>query len=243
MAKKLFLLTILSIIRIGNLEMVVLWWPLGSLFICSNQLTSPKDLEVITVNICYRKPISLCTVYSPPNSSVEYQLNLIEYVHSLVQSSRFVIILGDFNVPNINWSSLSGCSTFSNALCDLIFDCNLIQLVNKPTHVKGNILDLVVTNSEKSIHDLFVISQKDQLINSDHFNISFSVDLSLNVAPKNKPKLVFDYPKANLEGLSNYLMDIDFSQSLTSNNIEQVWSFIKQSILDALLLFIPKVKL
>lgn len=54
-------------------------------------------------------------------------------------------------MPDINWSLLSGYSDFSKALCGLLFDCNLVQLVIEPTHAKGNTLDLVITNHEKLI--------------------------------------------------------------------------------------------
>ena len=35
------------------------------------------------------------------------------------QKIRPLIVMGDFNVPDINWNTLSGSTTFSNQLCDL----------------------------------------------------------------------------------------------------------------------------
>ena len=66
-----------------------------------------------------------------------------------------VIILGDFNMPDICWSTLTGTSTASNSFCDLLFELNLSQLVKEPTHCKGNILDLVITN-DNLITDLSI---------------------------------------------------------------------------------------
>ena len=91
------------------------------------------------------------SVYSPPNSTIEYQLHLIKYLHTLTLSPSHIIIVGDFNAPEINWSSLTGGTTFSKALHDLIFDSNLPQLIHSPTLIKGIILDLVLTNSEEII--------------------------------------------------------------------------------------------
>ena len=46
---------------------------------------------------------------------MSHSLSLSSY--HLAQLSIFVIVLGDFNLSNINWDSLSGCSNF----CDWMF--------------------------------------------------------------------------------------------------------------------------
>ena len=43
----------------------------------SNMLASPKDIEVFTISISIRKTLTLCVVYSPPNSSSNYQQTLL----------------------------------------------------------------------------------------------------------------------------------------------------------------------
>ena len=80
-------------------------------------------------------------------SDNDYHESLLNYLTKLASSTDHVIIVGDFNLPDINWSSLNGTSTFSNSFCDFIFDCNLNQLVDSPTHIKGNILDIVLSNT------------------------------------------------------------------------------------------------
>ena len=74
--------------------------------------------------------------------------DLISNLTQLVKTnlSTDIIITGDFNLPDINWDTLSATSTSSSAFCDFIFDSLLTQLVDLPTHVKGNILDLVLSN-------------------------------------------------------------------------------------------------
>ena len=44
------------------------------------------------------------------------------------------------------------------------------------------------------------------------------------------------------EGLCNFLFDTDFSYSLQSDSIEQVWSFLKDTILEGMNRFIPKIR-
>ena len=74
------------------------------------------------------------------------------------------------------------------------------QLVEEPTHIKGNILVFVPTNSEESITDFSVHSPKDRPIGNNCFTISI-----LLLTPKQEPKVVLDYPKAYLVGLCNYM--------------------------------------
>ena len=66
------------------------------------------------------------------------------------------MLLGDFNLPDIDWNTLSGTSVISNQFCDFVFDTGLCQLINEPTHVHGNILDLLLTNIEENIHSLLI---------------------------------------------------------------------------------------
>ena len=66
--------------------------------------------------------ILLCTVYVPPNSSETYLSLLLSYLTDLISSFKQCIFVGDFNFPDINWSSLT---PLSNSFCEFIFDCNL----------------------------------------------------------------------------------------------------------------------
>ena len=64
----------------------------------SKQIPSPPNLEVVTVSISLVLAIICCMVYIPPNSTVEYHTELINYLQSL---PGHVIIFGDFNMPDI----------------------------------------------------------------------------------------------------------------------------------------------
>ena len=75
------------------------------------------------------------------------------YLNNMVSTSECVLIVIDFYLLDISGPSLTGTSPSSNYLCELIFDLNLMQHVNSPTHLKGNILDLVLTNVD-TIQDL-----------------------------------------------------------------------------------------
>ena len=59
----------------------------------------------------------------------------------------------------------------------------------------------------------------------------------------NSTRFVFFFPMANMEGLRSYLETMDFSVCFQSSDVNTVWSTLKLLILNAMELFIPKVRL
>ena len=107
------------------------------------EVASPPYLEVISVKIGH---ILLCTVYITPNIDTSSLINLLSYLADLSTSSEHLVIVGDFNAPDIEWSSLTGTQSHSNLICDFVFHANLTQAVFEPTHTEGHILDIVLAN-------------------------------------------------------------------------------------------------
>jgi len=105
-------------------------------------LSSPDNLEIITVSF---DTITFCIVYLPPSSLLVQNFNYLKELYSTISS---VINLGDINLPDMNWETLSGGSQVSNIFCDLVFDNNLTQLIKDPAHVGGKILDVIPSNDE-----------------------------------------------------------------------------------------------
>ena len=203
-------------------------------------LPSPSDLETVTIKIGCSLDLILCTSYVPPNPSDMYICDLLDYFTELMSLYSNCIFVGDFNCPDIDWFSLTAQSHFSNSFCEFIFDYNLTQHVNVPTHIKGNILDLVLTSPSLIIDDL-VIQSPPVILSSDHSVISFSLMCDVSVSARSKPGYVYNHSKADYHGMCAYLMDVDFSFCLTSLDIEFVWCCIISVIYKAMFLFIPKV--
>ena len=128
-------------------------------------------------------------------------------------------------------------SSQSDNLCNAIFSCNLFQLVNSPTHIKGNILDFIFTNSPDLISNVVVHSYNPPL-HSDHCIISLFVDChkSAYTIPNHS---VFNYTKADCLGLNDYLLNFDFSFCQSTSNVDIIWSEIRSMTGSSL--FIPKL--
>ena len=202
-------------------------------------LTNHSYPDMLSVKILLPTPIIFCVIYSPPSPSSTAQLSLISQLRHLLSSiSDPVIIVGDLNCPDIIWDLLDSSSLLSSSLCDLVFEFQLSQLVDTPTHSKGNILDLILTNSEHLINDISVGTSP--FSNSDHLPISFLIQSHLSPSfPKCVSNSFRDYSKADFEGMNDFLLDWDFTPCLASSDVEEIWSLIKTAINTAIDKFVP----
>ena len=132
-------------------------------------IPSPPNLEVVVIKLSFagNHNISICTVYIPPNPIVALFNLLVDILNSFSQSEELYITVGDFNLPDICWSTLS-----TNLISDFMLESNLSQLI---TCVKGNILDLLLTNNEHLISHLSV-SESTSFLTYDHFLVSIYVE-------------------------------------------------------------------
>ena len=199
------------------------------------EVASPPDLAVISVKIGH---ILLCTVYISPNIDTGSLMNLLSYLADLSSSSEHLLIVGDFNAPDIKWSSLTGTQSHSNLICDFVFHANFTQVVLEPTHTKGHILDIVLANCDL-IQNLQVDTAH-PVLSSDHYAITFDIDYYHKPVLKCKNQYVYDYRNADLKGLFDFISNCDFDICYQSNDIEYVWSTIYSYLHTAMDLFIPK---
>jgi len=183
----------------------------------------PVDIEMVSVTLKLSNPLTIGCIYLPPNAESNHTTHLCSYLSDNLDlqntTQHDIILVGDFNFPDINWATLSAHSPSSTSFCDFVFDSNLTQLIDSPTHSRGNILDLILTNTSHAICSIEISSIPHQM-ESDHAIITFETNLSVsayNIHPP--PQLVFDYTKADYTGLCNHLMDTDFSQLYHSNDV------------------------
>ena len=200
----------------------------------SVSISTPHDIEVVAVKLPDTQTI-LCTVYVPPSAHSEYHTSLQKFLSSLFSGPEHVVIVGDFNCPDICWSTLTASSDASKSLCDLIFQFNLLH----PTHNKGNILDLIIAE-EEVVSDIAVGTVN---LQSDHFSVTFKLRSFDCRIDSSKSRLAYDYSKGDWEGLCDYLLDCDFSCCFDSDDVEQIWSAFKQIVTSATDLYIPKFRL
>ena len=137
--------------------------------IISKVLPSPTNVEMLTLEVEVLQKIVISVVYLPPNPSLLLIQSLSSHLFQF-QGSRNIVLLGDFNLPDINWDTLCGNSRVDETFCDVCFEFNLSQLISCSTHIHGNILDLVLTNNEDLVSSISIHSTDNLPITSDHYN-------------------------------------------------------------------------
>ena len=82
-------------------------------------------------------------------------------------------MLGDFNLPGINWETLTSINSQEVKFLDLLDELNLNHFFGGPTHKGHNKLDLIFSNV-----DQLPVSIGTKLF-SDHYPIFFSCNFDL----------------------------------------------------------------
>lgn len=203
------------------------------------QIPSPPDIELICVELVFPKPIVVCVVYIPPPPSVPVITQLCEFLSSIPTT---LIIMGDFNCPDIDWLQLTGSTQASKLFCDLVFNVNLVQLVNFPSHTGGNTLDLVLTNAPNLISNLQPLLNKPISTVSDHIPLSFAIEnINHKKTPVNSTVPSYLFHLGDYDSIRNHLLFVsNFDKLQASVDIEQIWSDLKSSIMDAISRYVPK---
>ena len=93
----------------------------GVAIILSNEIPSlliliHQSVELISIEILLNPKLMLVCVYIPPSYSTIYMNAVLSAIFSLPDNCD-IIIVGDFNCPDINWSSLTGVTPNSVSLC------------------------------------------------------------------------------------------------------------------------------
>lgn len=145
------------------------------------------DYEIMCVDVYNGKePCRFCCLYIPPRSSLNQYIveEVCKTIKSLFVDNEPIFIIGDFNLPLINWDDLTiqkirnsqaGYTAYKIFLDFCAENC-LNQLIHEPTHNKGNILDLILCNS--NAHNLLLSSSVLNPLSSscDHFLMSFNIN-------------------------------------------------------------------
>ena len=103
-----------------------------------------EDTELVVVQLkrCHEKSVLLHCFYHP-NTSPDPILKLNSSLCDNCESAC-IIVLGDFNLPELDWSGdqtapmNNGSRADHNIFCDLMGENFLQQFIPGPTHLAGN---------------------------------------------------------------------------------------------------------
>jgi len=171
---------------------------------------------------------TICLVYRPPNSTdMDGLANLIK------NAPPNSILIGDFNLPGIDWETGTATGR-AREILEAAEERFFEQLVDFPTHTKGNTLDLVLTNSSEMVCN---ISPEGRLGKSDHEMLL--IELLGSQTPTQCPMQKPDWNKANWDAMRYDLGSCDWYQLLNNLNTEAAWAEVRSALEDVTNRYVP----
>ena len=189
-----------------------------------------------------------CIYRSPTKNDMSSENNtklncLIKNIASTKKYSHKCIV-GDFNYPTINWKNWTTPhleESKEEKFLDALRDSFLHQNVDDPTRCRGtddpSLIDLILTGESNQVYNLEYLSP---LGKSDHSVLTFSMNCDADCKPKSDR---YTYEGADFVAMKNNLVSNgwhkDFSQSVDSKTVEELWQEFKKKTINLRNRFVP----
>ncbi|XP_065440587.1 mitoferrin-1 isoform X1 [Chrysemys picta bellii] len=196
---------------------------------------SVESLWVRLKGVKNKGDVMLGVYYRPPNQVEEVDE---AFFKQLTKSSKAqdLVVMGDFNYPDICWENNTVGHRLSNKFLDCIADNFLFQKVEKATRGEA-VLDLILTNREELVENLKV---EGSLGESDHEIIEFAI---LRKGRRENSKIeTMDFRKADFGKLRELIGKVPWESRLRGKTTEESWQFFKGKLLRAQKQAIPLVR-
>ena len=186
------------------------------LYVCESLVVSEVNLyedyeESVWAEVCLQNDDKLLVgvVYRSNSGGHENNTKLFDMFKSLQSLSyTHILVMGDFNMPGVNWKTFSGSNPMEDNFVEAVRDSFLYQHIFFPTRGRcgqsPNILDLVFSSEEGMISN---VQYESPLGKSDHCVLLF--DLTCYSPPSLSSKVRKCYAKGDFKKLRNKL-DLDW---------------------------------
>ncbi|KAK3895489.1 hypothetical protein Pcinc_000831 [Petrolisthes cinctipes] len=162
-----------------------------------------------------------------------------------------VIINGDFNLPNVNWTTTNvyGGTSSGRLQANILFSLSeqifSKQVINIPTR-QNNILDLFFTTNEELINDIHA----EQTLMSDHKVLVVNTTLRMaenpihrdneNTPTKSFKQLNFSHEEINWSCINEQVNNIKWEEKIRNLDPDQMYTQILTTLLNICDTHIPK---
>ena len=166
-------------------------------------------------------------IYRPPS----VQDNIVTLAELVSSTEKNAVFVGDFNLPSIDWGNGTARGA-SDALLQAATENGFSQLVDFATHIRGNCLDLILTNIPGRVDN---ITEAGRLGKSDHVMIQF--ELSVGERRRAESRRVKNWKRANWEEIRRGLENTVWPTTSDEVTPEEAWTTtIRRATLDSLLI-------
>ena len=182
-----------------------------------------------------KEKILVGCLYRAPNASSEASLSMhmtIENAKRLIDDKYTgMLIGGDFNYPQLQWSSeLTTVNAPDDSLPsqfnELLVDSHLIQFVYEPTfqlneNTNKNVLDLVISESPDRIYDM---NYDPPLSSNDKNHVVLTWDFYLKDRQSSGVTInKLNFVKGNYSQMNNYFDGINWDETFENKTVEQCY--------------------
>jgi len=207
----------------------------------SVEIALPKFelIEVLLVKLVSNTSLYICVLYRSPGfdkASLQEVKQLFQFLQKFNGSK---IIVGDFNLPGVNWElfALEPSNKYVTSVLAAMSSDGFSQLVASPTHRQGNILDLVLSNDHSIVSDVNVV---ENFSTSHHFAINFSVNYNQKAEIANAR---YNFKRTNYNILAQKLLAVDFEQVFaTCSTVNQFCDGFYEVLQELIKCYVPLVK-
>ena len=180
--------------------------------------------------------LKIVLVYRPPRApfNEEDGNNTASLCKLLDELTGEVVVIGDFNLPEVDWERVYTPHPGERVVLDVIQGKFWQQHVDFPTHIAGNTLDLVLSREGL----VAGVSDGGRLGKGDHNMLEIEV-MGLSIDEDNK-ELVPDWSKADMESMNAAITAIDWDRELDGKTGLERWDIVKRVIQEQTDLCVPK---
>lgn len=207
------------------------------------KLPDVEGVEAVFCKLCFATTTFIVgCIYRSPSTDLNVLQSLHVYMQQHVKGTK-LILLGDFNLPDINWHTLHHRSPCADILFDIMLSFNLTQIITQPTRVQGsssNILDLVFLSNHFPTHNAkFEVSTG----LSDHKLVLCEVPYQDSLPSSQPTKTYKDYNRADdtsiIDTLSFQLSSFKQLAHDGNTDIEILWHEFKSVVSYCISNYVP----
>ena len=184
-----------------------------------------RNTNIKIVNL-YRTPYTKKHRVTPKTFLKEFE-NLLE---TLALYSGQLLIVGDFNMHIEKPDDI-----YAQQLISSLDECNLTQHQDKPTHIHGGILDLLITSENMKPNNTTVHYDN---LDSDHYPVLFqiegqkNIDRAPNITFQRRKYSELDVDKFKMEISKSILNDSDYIKNLNTDDLVATYKSTLTKLID-----------
>ena len=166
--------------------------------------------------------VTINLVYRPPSANAD---SVTELAETLSKAGKSEVFIGDFNLPRIDWVGGGGGRGCDAVFLEAVENTMMQQLVDFPTQVKGNILDILLTNIPERVEEVF---EAGRLGKSDHVMIVSRISVGNGEREEEEPRK--NWRRADWQAMRNEVSGRAWLAELRRADTAGAWDLFKEKM-------------